>query len=259
MLHVSLQPHAPCNVYHLFMYLVSLLGRGYFSTGKVPNPCIQTSSHWHPWARTMFLQSPHAGLLLFGEGTFGFVFKWCDVKDGDTIDLTDLIWPYWIPVIPLPAAPVISWHNKTKCRLKWQQLLQLCLLLLLHICTDTIIQGHIHKFMPINSHRCLYSHYHKVNYSWLRECRREEQTAQKWESIHLYKIIVLIVYPVFPVFCLNSQITGATGLYACGNTVHICVECSCVATTRQKLWHKLLHLARFNYVFVAFLKELSRN
>lgn len=57
-----------CDVHQLSMYLISLLGRGYLSTGKVPNSCFQTGADRHPRARTVFLQSPYAGLLLFGQG-----------------------------------------------------------------------------------------------------------------------------------------------------------------------------------------------
>lgn len=46
-----------------------LLGGSHHSAGEVPHPRLQTSSDGHPGAGTVFLQGPHAGLLLPGQGT----------------------------------------------------------------------------------------------------------------------------------------------------------------------------------------------
>ena len=48
--------------------LLSLLGGGHLGIGEVPDSCLQTGSDRHPRARAVFLQSPDAGLLLFGQG-----------------------------------------------------------------------------------------------------------------------------------------------------------------------------------------------
>lgn len=61
-------PSSQFDVHQMSIYVISLLGGGHLSIGKVPNSGLQTGSDGHPRARTVFLQSPHAGLLLFGQG-----------------------------------------------------------------------------------------------------------------------------------------------------------------------------------------------
>lgn len=52
-----------------------MLGGGHLSFGEVSDSCLQAGSDRHPGARTVFLQSSYAGLLLFGQGMYMCVCK----------------------------------------------------------------------------------------------------------------------------------------------------------------------------------------